>query len=143
PLDFNYVISGPVAKEQGGQYPWYGDFWLLVNGQLSTDPLEYDYPIQGQRWFATRAAANVNNGEEIFYNVGTLVNQQGKQYGYYGNSAFNMTIGDFNAQNSPAQWDPSKFRASTDLNSSYNDYLNIDADDQGRRHAGLFRAKNA
>ena len=137
PLDLDYVFSGPVAIQEGTQYPWKGDFWLLVNGQNSSDPLVVESPGQGYRWFWTRAAANKVGGQEIFYNVGTLTNQPGFQYGAYGNSAFNMSVGDFVTQNIPPQWDLSKFRPSTNPNSSYNDYLYIDVDNQGAAYVGV------
>lgn len=137
PANFNYVVVGPVAIREGELYPWKGDYWLLVNGTNSVDALVLDYPIPGQRWFWTRAASNIVNGNEIFYNAGTLANDPGRQYGYYGISAFDMTYGDFNAQGSPAQWGLDRFRPSTELNSSFNDYLYIDSDNDGAVYVGV------
>ena len=138
PKDFNYVITGPIAIKEGTTYPWAGDIWLIAEGAAGTvDDIVQDFPIPGQRWFWTRAAANVVSDNEVFYNVGTLSSQSGYQYGYYGSSAFNLTMGDFNAQESPAQWAPEKFKPSTDIGSSYNDHLYIDVDNAGGTYVGV------
>jgi hypothetical protein len=138
PDDFNYVITAPVAIAQGGQYPWGGDIWLIAEGgNPDVSELILDYPVEGQRWFWTRAAANVVANDEVYYNVGTLANETGYQYGQYGSSAFNFNLGDFNFQGTPDAWSVDKFRPSNDINSSYNDYLYIDVDNEGAAYVGV------
>jgi hypothetical protein len=137
PIDFNYVIQGPVAVQEGQQYPWKGGFWLLVNGTASADPLVIPGPTNGYTWWTTRAAANKVGNKEMFYNSSILTNQSGYQYGAYGNSAFDMKAGDFLIQNIPPQWDVSVFRPSTDPTRSYNDQLYTDVDNQGGVYVGV------
>lgn len=140
PKTFNYVISGPIAENDGtGQYPWTGDIFLLVNGTTSADPLITYGPTSTQRWFWTRAAAAPVGNVEAFYNIGTLANSPGSQYGYYGSSSFDMKVGDWISQQIPPQWSVEKFRPSTQLNSSYQDDLFIDVDSKGNAYVG---AKN-
>lgn len=138
PDNFNYVITGPIAIAENGQYPYKGDLWLIADGQAhSVDPLVLDYPEEGQRWFWTRAAANSVAGDDVFYNAGTLANETGYQYGQYGASAFNMALGDFNDQGTPDAWSLDKFRPSGDINSSYNDHLYIDVDNGENVYVGV------
>jgi hypothetical protein len=138
PAEFNYVITAPIAIKEGETYPWKGDVWIIADGDAGqVDPVVLDYPTPGQRWFWTRAAANVVSDYQVFYNVGTLSSQEGYQYGYYGSSAFNMTLGDFSAQESPAQWAPEKFKPSNGIGSSYNDYLYIDVDNAGGTYVAV------
>ncbi len=138
PDDFNYVITAPVAIEQAGSYPWAGDIWLVAEGgNPEVTELILDYPVEGQRWFWTRAAANEVAGDEVFYNAGTLTNSPGYQYGQYGSSAFNFSLGDFTFQGTPDAWALDKFRPSNDINSSYNDYLYVDVDEEGNAYVGV------
>ena len=139
PKKFNYVLSAPVADVQNN-YQWAGDMFVVVNG--TTSPAEiYNLPIQGpvshQKWLMTKSAAGAIGNIDAFYNVGTLANDAGYQYGYYGSSSFDMKALDWVSQQVPSQWSVENFKPSTQLNSSYNDYMSIDVDANGNAYAGV------
>ncbi len=136
PKNFHYMMTSTLADVNNG-YTWAGNMFMIVNTTSNITPFPALGPVNNQKWLMTRAAAAPIANLEAFYNVGTLANEQGYQYGYYGCSSFDMKNENWTSQNVPPQWSIENFRPSTALNSSYQDGMYIDVDKKGNAYAGV------
>lgn len=136
PKNFHYMMSSTLADVNNG-YKWAGDMFMIVNTTSNITAFPSLGPANNQKWLMTRSAAAPIANLEAFYNVGTLANESGYQYGYYGCSSFDMKGENWTNQSIPSQWSVENFRPSEQLNSSYQDGMYIDVDNKGNAYAGV------
>ncbi|MCX7908428.1 MAG: T9SS type A sorting domain-containing protein [Ignavibacteria bacterium] len=135
----SFLIYSPFArKDITGNYPWAGGLYTIVTPN-GTESIDFVYPgnLAGYRWWTSRMTSH-NTGDGSFaYNVGMLSNSTTTQYGQYGFSAFSLNDYDFLFQGCPTAWALSKFRTSTNLESTYNSNMMLDVDNQGSVYAAV------
>lgn len=136
----SYLIYSPFARKNlQNEYPWAGGLYT-ISTPTGNESIDFLYPgnLAGYRWWTSRMTSHNTDDGSFAYNVGTLSNSESTQYGQYGFSAFSLNDYDFLFQGCPTAWALSKFRTSTQLESTYNSNMMLDVDNKGNVYAGVF-----
>ncbi len=138
--NLSYFAFSPFARKNlQGEYPWAGGLYT-ISTPSGNESIDFLYPgnLAGYRWWTSKMTSVNSNDGSFAFNVGTLVNSESTQYGQYGFSAFSLSDYDFLFQGCPAPWALSKFRTSTQLNSTYNSSMILGVDGKGNLYSGVF-----
>lgn len=136
----SYLIYSPFARKNlQNEYPWAGGLYT-ISTPTGNESIDFLYPgnLAGYRWWTSRMTSHNTDDGSFAYNVGMLSNSESTQYGQYGFSAFSLNDYDFLFQGCPTAWALSKFRTSTQLESTYNSNMMLDVDNKGNVYAGVF-----
>lgn len=135
----SFLAFSPFArKDISGQYPWAGGLYT-ISTQNGNESIDFLYPgnLAGYRWWTSRMTSHTTDDGSFAYNVGLLTNSETTQYGQYGFSSFSLNDYDFLFQGCPTAWVLSKFRTSTNLQSTYNSNMMLDVDNSGNVYAAV------
>lgn len=133
--DISYVFYATVLKPKGDPNATFdGAIMGFKMGDQSPDIFAYpspenDNPDQ-QKWNTATSWAT-DQSKSASYMVQTLGSSATTQYGQYGVLGLSSATNDILVSKLPAQWGLSKFRPSTELNSSYNAAPLVGIDEEG------------
>ncbi|MCX7880115.1 MAG: T9SS type A sorting domain-containing protein [Ignavibacteria bacterium] len=139
PGRLSFMVFAPLARRDiSGNYPWVGGLFAFSTPQ-GNESIDAQYPgnLSGYRWWVGRTTAHTTSDGSFAYVVGMLTNQPTTQYGQYGFASFSFADYDFLAEGCPPAWSLSKFRQSTELTSTFNSNMHIEADDAGNVYAAV------
>ncbi|MGQ9820118.1 MAG: T9SS type A sorting domain-containing protein [Candidatus Kapaibacteriales bacterium] len=139
--NLSFFVYTPFARRDiSGNYPWAGGLFT-ISQPSGNESVDFLYPGNnaGYMWWTTRVKTHTTNDGSFAYAVGMLrqSSEGSAQYGQYGYAIFSLNDYDFLNQGTPNQWALSKFRTSTEVNSTYNSNILIDVDNQGAAYAAV------
>lgn len=139
--NLSFFVYTPFARrDMAGNYPWAGGLFT-ISQPSGNESVDFFYPGNnaGYMWWTTRVKAHTTSDGSFAYAFGMLrqASDGSAQYGQYGYTMFSLNDYDFLNQGTPAQWALSKFRASTEINSTYNSNILIDVDNEGAVYSAV------
>lgn len=139
--DLSFFVYTPFARRDlSGNYPWQGGLFT-ISQPSENESVDFFYPgnNSGYMWWTTRVKTHTTSDGSFAYAVGMLRQDASEkaQYGQYGYAMFSLNDYDFLNQGTPAQWALPKFRASTEVNSTYNSNILIDVDNEGTVYSAV------
>lgn len=139
--NLSFFVYTPFARrDMSGNYPWQGGLFT-ISQPSGNESVDFFYPgnNSGYMWWTTRVKTHTTNDGSFAYAVGMLrqAAEGSAQYGQYGYAMFSLNDYDFLNQGTPPQWALSKFRASTEVNSTYNSNILIDVDNEGAVYSAV------
>lgn len=139
--NLSFFVYTPFARrDMTGNYPWAGGLFT-ISQPSGNESVDFFYPGNnaGYMWWTTRIKAHTTSDGSFAYAVGMLrqAPDGSAQYGQYGYTMFSLNDYDFLNQATPTQWALSKFRTSTEINSTYNSNILIDVDNEGTVYSAV------
>lgn len=140
PLELVYFVTSVVAVNEAGSYPYKGHLYVYKNGSDVQNETIFGPGTSLYRWWQTKSTSFSGNQEGFVYNIGTLANTEGQQYGRSGFTGYFLDSEGYQLTTNsgmPNKWSQTIVEKSTSINSSSNVVPRLDVDDKGNVYAAF------